>query len=86
MDKEREYLKLFNGKLENDITDKTKTYAREKYREFFYVFNNLEDYEKWYKYCKDRIEYIFYDGIHVYSQEEVNDKIDKRNKERQYYY
>ena len=55
----------------NDIIDITKTYAREKFREWFYEFDTLVECEKYIKDGK-KTPYAFYDGIHIYSQEEVN--------------
>lgn len=64
----------YNVKYERDIVDRNKTYARERYRTFFYVFNNVEDAKNFELECAILEPYKWYDGFGVYSKEEV-DKI-----------
>jgi hypothetical protein len=80
--RERDLLTKYNGTLANDITDRNKTYGREQYHEFFYVFDNAEDYTKWRKECESKIEYAFYDGLRLYKQEDVNKICDLREQGR----
>ena len=54
----------------NDIMDNKKTYARERFREWFYEFDTLTECERHIS-AKRLTPYAFYDGIKIYSGSEV---------------